>query len=275
MRFTKNKEQRRQKYQKRRTRFNIGSSKNARALPFFLKLSVMLSGVMPIISISFVVIGGICFAVFMSVLDFQDLSFSSSDPKTKGKLLQINSTNSFENEKRVFEYTFTFKDEDGNSYDGYCYTTGNVNFQDSIVDIQYLKNDPETSRIIGTRKGLLSFWIIIFLAIFPLIGIITMFFSINNGIKKIRILKYGKLGYGRFINMEATGSKINEQTIYRLFFKFTDEEGNEHTAIGETHKVHKLTDEEEEPLVYDQNNPENAVMLDALPSVVRRFFLKT
>ena len=75
------------------------------------------------------------------------------------------------------------------------------------------------------------------------------------------------------MHQEATNTKINKQTVYKLFFEFTANDGKTYQVVAKTHKTHRLLDEELEALVYDPANPSNAVVLDALPNGIKNYFL--
>ena len=136
--------------------------------------------------------------------------------------------------------------------------------------MEFESDNPEISRIEGMRVqpvGLL----ILFIYIFPLIGLIFLFYAFKKGMPKIRTIRYGVMTRGRFLKMVNTGGSINEQAIYDLHFTFKDMSGLEHTAIGTTHKTGQVQDESEERILYDPVNPSDAVVVDAMPASVRKF----
>ena len=110
-------------------------------------------------------------------------------------------------------------------------------------------------------------------AIFPIIGILLLFFSVRKRAKYLQIIKTGKFSYGRYVRYESTNVTINNSPVYRYFFDFKDEKGDVYTVSGETH-TGRLSDEQQELLVYNPNNPEEAVLIDVLPVVVKKFMLK-
>ena len=111
----------------------------------------------------------------------------------------------------------------------------------------------------------------LFIYIFPGVGFLFLFFAFKKGLSKIGTIRYGIITRGKFINKESTGGSINGQTIYDLFFTFTDMSGNVHTATGSTHKIEAVMDEPEERIIYDPSNPSGAVVVDAMPVSVRKF----
>jgi len=87
----------------------------------------------------------------------------------------------------------------------------------------------------------------------------------KSGFKAIRLLKYGKIGMGTLKSKEPTGTRINNQTVYKLTFEFTAEDANKYEAIVKTHRPAVLEDNAQERLLYDELNPPYSVMLDSLP----------
>ncbi len=93
----------------------------------------------------------------------------------------------------------------------------------------------------------------------------------------------GRLGYGRLVGKETTGTEVNDRPEYLFTFELIlppdDSLGGyrkQWTQWAETHRVqHKtldpasLEDEQQEPLLYDPERPGNAVMIDGLPSGIR------
>jgi hypothetical protein len=49
-------------------------------------------------------------------------------------------------------------------------------------------------------------------------------------------------------------------------FEFLDADSNVHEVIEKTHHYSTLEDDDEEPLLYMQDNPKHAALIDALPS---------
>ncbi|MEA3452569.1 MAG: hypothetical protein U9Q83_11810 [Bacteroidota bacterium] len=115
-------------------------------------------------------------------------------------------------------------------------------------------------------------WILLFIGIFPVIGFLMLFFGIKKRLRYLNILQVGRVTFGVYNRRETTGSSVNEQAVFRLFFDFKADDGNMYQAHGETHKTYRLEDEQLEPLVFNPENPSEAIMIDALPYSVRKAF---
>jgi hypothetical protein len=105
--------------------------------------------------------------------------------------------------------------------------------------------------------------------IFPLIGAILIANGLRMGIKANRLLAYGKTAAGKLTSKVGTNVQINEKTVYKLTFEFTAEDGYSYEVIAKSHTPEKLEDEAQEPLLYDADDPNYAVMLDSLPGSPR------
>ena len=51
-----------------------------------------------------------------------------------------------------------------------------------------------------------------------------------------------------------------------MFFEFEASDGKKYSVETNTHEAHLLEDEEVEVLLYDENNPAEAMMFDSMPS---------
>jgi hypothetical protein len=87
--------------------------------------------------------------------------------------------------------------------------------------------------------------------------------SIRRNHRALRILERGRITHGVKVAQEPTGVKINERTVYAMTFRF-EAGGRDHTCVSRTHETQLLSDERE-PLVYDPDNPDDAVTLNDLP----------
>jgi len=262
------------KSENRFTNFEGGSETTARELPFRVKFAVFWGGVPMVIGFVFTLLGLIALLGFGSAVSLDDMRFSNSDPTAQGKILDEIGTDSYVNDVRVYEYRFEFQATDGKAYKSTCYHTGRAKIPDGIVQVQYFRSNPQKARIVGMKISVFPFFIIFVVAIFPLIGGLMLFFGIRKALKRLRILKFGKTALGTFSHQEETNVTINKQRVYRMYFTFTDSSGTEHTTFDQTHLTHRLRDEVQEWLVYNPAKPDEAVLLDTLPPVVKRFFEK-
>ncbi len=183
-----------------------------------------------------------------------------------GVIAAVQGTGASENEQPVMANQYVFRVEKlEREYRGESYTTGSSYSVGDEVTIEYVADNPENSRIAGTRTGFFGTWVLCFVSIFPLVGLGFIGVSLRQGFRGIRLLKNGKIAEGRLSDKSPTNTRINEQPVYQLTFEFIADDGMPYQAIARSHQPANLQDEALEQLVYDPANPKNAVLVDNLP----------
>ncbi len=134
----------------------------------------------------------------------------------------------------------------------------------TTITIEYPEEKPQYSRIKGMRRQVFG-PAALFVVIFPIIGLLFIFFGIKKYLRAIRLLKNGELTKGKLISKVPTNTKVDEQTAYKLTFRFKDKIGNEFDVLEKTHQTHLFEDDNEESLLYMPDNPEYAILIDSLP----------
>lgn len=212
--------------------------------------------------------------IFLSLISLGDVG-ATYDARAQGTVIEVKETGSSENESQIYQYDYSFITASGASMSGSSYASGNYELAaGDTVAIDYVQNDPVYSSISGMRNGTFPPWVALVVLIFPLTGIIMSVVSFRRGKKHLYLATNGLMTYGKVTGMEPTNVKINNQTVYKVFFEFNAPESGLQSAFVKTHKPMKLRDEETERLVYDPNNPSQAVLVDALPKGLRTFFEK-
>lgn len=237
-----------------------------------LKLKIWMSDVLTLIGGSFVLMGLPFVLIFAPLSGLFSPGFSDTDPFIEGNITEVHGTNSYINDVRVYEYTYTYNPPDGGNYEGTGYSTGEIFEIDAPVQVIYKRDKQEISKAIELRLNSFPAGIGFIMLIFPLAGAIMLYFSTKKAINAIQVLKIGEIAYGKFLHKEATNTKTNKQTVYKLTFEFTAKDNKVYQTVAKTHLYHRLEDEETEKLVYDPDDPENAVLLDALPAAVKKYF---
>jgi len=208
------------------------------------------------------------------------VQFQGEQELTSGAVIDVTQTAASENDRPIYgiRYTYTV---DGVAHVGVSYST-NGNYADGqVVTVQYLVEEPKRSRIEGLRVRKFGAFAI-FPIIFPLVGLAMALRGVYGGLRARRLLRSGKLAFGTLVNKEATNTRINKQTVYKLTFEFTVQpeqklfgyrqsamgEAKTYQAVHKTHRTHALEDEPEEPLLYDPADPRRVYPIDALPGGV-------
>jgi len=210
----------------------------------------------------------IFFWIFGAKADLSFFYFQGNVITVKGTSLGAIETNFYSNEIPVMENLFKFNDEFGDEWQGISYETGKYFNEGDLVTVEYPKGKPHYSRIKGMRRSMFGPWVL-FVGLFPLIGFLFIFGGLIKGKKANKFLKKGIVTKGELISKERTNVKINEQTVYKLTFKFKDTFGYEHEAIVKTHQTESLEDEKLETLMYMEENPKKAILTDSLPGSLK------
>ncbi len=258
-------------FQIRDYRRNVFTQK--RSLPVGIVLKTWFGNPLTFMGIMFIIMGIPFTIIFAPISSFTGPSFGKEDPVTRGTIVDASGTSSYINDVQVFSYTYKYKTPDGEEHLATGYTTGNMQSVGNELPVYYNADEPWISQAEGLRNSTFGGGFTIFVWIFPLVGFIMFLSSIRKVIKQMQVLKVGELADGKFLHQEATNTKINDRTVYKLFFEFTANDGKTYQAIAKTHKTYRLLDEEFEKLVYDPVNPSNAVVLDALPKGIKNYFL--
>lgn len=243
------------------------NTNSIRNLSLWLKIKVFFGGFNVLFGGIFLFIGLFCTVVFVSQMSLKDIMFSKQSPVTKGTITDISGTSSYVNEQQVYKYSYKYKVDD-KQYNGFSYKVGYEKLEE--VRVQYLKKNHSISRIEGMKISSFPIWIMLFLFIFPIVGAVIMFLGIRKNLKYIRILSIGRVAFGAYSHQENTGASVNKKPVVRMYFNYVTHNNENAQAYGETYQTYKLQDEQFEPLVYNPNNTSEAIMIDALPSVVRK-----
>ena len=253
--------------------YNLSSP--PRNVPGLIKSNVLFGGVLNQMGWAFFGFGLIFVWVFALNADLLSWYYFSSNTEFASGKVSYSQRTSFsegggEHSKGtpVYANHYLFKTPDNKECQSVSYATGKQLQSGTVVRVEYVKGNPAISRIKGMRRGVLSPWVL-FVLIFPAIGFIFIISGVRNGLKAIRLLKYGKVGMGTLKSKVETNTRINKQTVYKMTFEFTTGDGAKHEATTRTHKSEVLEDNAQEQLLYDETNPTYAVMLDSLPGAPR------
>lgn len=234
-----------------------------------LKLKIFFNNPFAVIGMAFFLFGSIFPIVFGSMVDFKSaFTFNETDPSVNGIVVSKEETSSTENKRRIYDYGYEYN-LNGKTYKAHSFARDqDIETGDSVI-VQYVATNVELSRIQNMRAAPFNFIVLPLTCIFPFIGLIFLIFSIRRGKKNIYLVQNGILTKGKVVRKEPTSTKVNKQTVYKVFFQFKTQDGNLQEAFVRSHIIHNLGDEAEEPVVYDSQNPSEAVLLDSLPKKIR------
>ncbi|MCA9618426.1 MAG: DUF3592 domain-containing protein [Myxococcales bacterium] len=207
------------------------------------------------------------------------LTFRGDKGTTVGKVVAVEDTHAEENETPVMKVRFSYEVE-GKTYEYRSFTLNAPFDAGDTVPVEYLVARPSAARIQGMRMRTFGSFAV-FAALFPLVGFLILARELGAARSRVRLLGHGRLARGRLVNKVETNTRINEQPVYALTYRYTVERQEmrpnfrgpavvheEHEVVYRTHLIAKVTDEAEEPLLYDPDRPSRAQLLDDLPGSV-------
>ncbi len=249
---------------------NDPSSRHLRDLPpryidLFTKTTILFGGFAQQFGWIFFTMGSLFSWVFVPMSDAKFwFEFNKDWQETKGKIVSVEPTNSYVNDTRVYQYFQSFE-MGGQRYTGKSYTVEQRYNSGQEITILFNANNPNESYIKGSRRAEFPAFVL-FVLLFPLIGMGFIVTSFLKNIKAIRLLEIGEFTRGKLVSKEVTNTKNNEQTVFKYAFEF-EVGGRKQKATCKTHRCHLVEDEEKEIILYDRFNPEFNFVFDAMPNV--------
>ena len=204
--------------------------------------------------------GSIFFWAFVMNADYAFLTFRGEVARAPGRVTSVEKTSASENRQLIhanyYEYSVA-----GTLLRGVSYSTGRAVDNGDRVTVEYTAAHPERSRIAGMRQKMFGAGVT-FVVIFPFIGLLLALFAMAYGARRARLLRDGIFGTGTLKSKRATNSRVNNRMVFELTFEFVARDGRTHQAKARTSMPERLEDERQEPLLYDPDKPEDAVLLD-------------
>lgn len=202
------------------------------------------------------------------------------DPHTTGQLERIEPTVYYINKKVVKAYHYSYEGPSGRRHQGVSYSEEDqaALAPGQPLTVHYKREQWDVSVAAGLRSQVLPFWhLVMFSAMalgFVLVGLLLGRHALRQRLLAIELLATGRFTKGTLINKTSLSGGSKKRREYRMTFEFYDQEGGLRTTTVVTSEPHRLEDEGCEPLLYDPQNPDQAVLLDSLPSGAREFALQ-
>jgi len=209
--------------------------------------------------------------------------FSGELASAEATVTEIAETNVEINDREVYRYVYSYEVE-GRTYTGATKGFGGRYQVDDTANIEYCVDDHARSRIPDMSIGSFGMY---FGMILPVVGLGFILAGQRKARNGGRLLRDGKFATGTLIGREPTNTTINKQRVFKYTFEFQADDNQIYTVSARSHLPHRFAGEatdvtgnesaEEfdipngvnEPLVYDQYNPLDAVLLDDLPGEPR------
>jgi hypothetical protein len=201
------------------------------------------------------------FWLFGAQADLSGITFLMATA-TNGTVTETVETSASEGDASIYKvyYRYSVLGED---FQGVSHITGGAPSAGSTVTVLYNETVPSRSKIEGMRRNMFGPGALMVL-IFPAVGLIGLWFTVKWGVARNRLLAHGLLADGTLEKSEPTGTTVNDQPMMALTFSYTATDGRKHHAVIKTLDTRFLSDDETEQILYDPDNPDEALGLDDL-----------
>lgn len=236
-----------------------------RKLALFSKIAILLNGQAGMITLTVIAVGVYLFSSGVANFNFQvAMNLGKVPALGSGEITAIYETDQMIDEEPVLAFEYIFNSSIGDLY-GVSYKQDyTVNIGDK-VGILYNKEKPYIHKIRGMNHSLEKGLLLILYALAAIGSLVYLGYLFLKGKKKIRVLQTGEVAYAKLQNKTETSTEINEQTVYKMTFKFKAIDGESYLIYTKTHRPENLEDEKKEALIYDPSNPSEGILLDSLP----------
>lgn len=218
----------------------------------------------------FVAFGSIFFWMFAWNADLPALwRFRGDVATTQGTVLECRDTGIREGKRgssrRIWAWDYEFRVDDRVLH-ATSWGAAKTAKAGQQVTIEYRRDDPTISRVQGLRNAPFN-PVAAVAAIFPVVGAFVFLGSVAMGLRSVRLLRDGVSGRATLVKKDRTNMSVNHRRVWKLTFRFTDDSGTERTFSTRTNMPEPVTDEREEPILYDPMRPERAVLVDGIAGV--------
>ena len=240
-----------------------------RPVPLLTRLQVLFGGSTNQFGWFFFGFGMVFFWLFVCQADLTSwYRFSGRLVTVQGRVTDSSDTGASEGGSKHHRGTPVYKNEfafvvDDKEYHGASYATGRRLQTDLAVTVEYPTGKPGVARIRGMRTNVFG-PAVLFVIIFPLIGLGIISSGLRNGVSACYLLAHGIQTSGRLVSRDPTNMRVNRRTVYKFTFTFKTLEGEVCTATAKT-ATDRFANDVEEQIVYDPRHPRSALLLDALP----------
>jgi hypothetical protein len=135
------------------------------------------------------------------------------------------------------------------------------------VVVEYLREQPEVSRIAGMRRNVFGPWAAM-TAVVPAVGLLLVVAACVEGLTRVRLLRDGLLATGTLIEKTRTNIETSSGQVYRLTLEYTAQSGATGRVTTRTNRPERLEDKSGALLFYDPADLTRAVLLASLPGSI-------
>jgi Protein of unknown function (DUF3592) len=238
-----------------------------RSIPLTTSLKVLLSSIAVQLGFGLMLFGSIFIWTFGLLSNFGGVFNPAADAKAIGTVVAVEQTNTEVNNEYVYKNVVRFSTPDGTTYVASSYSNGTSVEVGDEVAVVYPTTKPSAVMIEGQRAGAMPGWVMLIVLWIPIGGLIVTVVGLFHNVGKLKLLAWGDYATGKLVSKATTGVTINDMPQYKLTYKVVVSGGRQFEAFAHAHRLEKLTNDAEEPLLYLPNvqGGYSAVVLDALP----------
>ena len=175
------------------------------------------------VGVFLILFGSIFVWLFLPWRQADEWRLAASDPaRTPGHITGVEPTHMSINHQRVMAYTFRFKPAQGPEITGACFTTGKRWQTGATIMVRYAPGNPALACPEGARLSESSLGAS-FVLLFPLAGVVVAVWTVRARRRTCWLLENGTLGDFRVTTIEATGTKINNHTQFKISLQRLDQ----------------------------------------------------
>ena len=208
------------------------------------------------------IILGIC-----TSLGLDDIVPRSWSDAGTAKITQVLETSTMVNDDRILAYHFQATDTGAENVSGVSYGRQGKHKVDDEVALQRAGNRYRIKGLNTTKGGMASLFGMAFCSVFVIVGLAFPAYSWHVGSKSARLLSDGEPAKAIFVDMNPTGTVVNNAPVMKVNFKYRVD-GQEYTTSANAVDPSRLIDDDCEVVFYNPMNPEQAIVWDGLPKGV-------
>ncbi len=237
--------------------------------PYKLKIYIFLKDYMTIFGLVILLFGQIFSLNENSHIDISSITMSFSETeKSDGKIIDVYPIYYAFFDKYINAYDYQMYHPDyGISY-GTSFGMSELKKGDPVV-VDYVKSSPTIHRIQGMSNSFINDTTYMYLVIL-LVGIYFLFVGAKRTRAFLKDVKNGYITKAKLYEKPTTRT-IDETTYIVMKFLFTTNTGKTIKIKKELSNATKLLDDEEEFILYDENDPSKNYFVDRLPQKLKDY----
>lgn len=218
-------------------------------------------------SLLFIGISAVLFYFIYQDVDLLANQIQDNSPITKGTVNSSWYWGQGLDDKEIYRIEYEYVGPNGTPYSWNSFANREIE-AGTMVDIQYVENEPSVSRIKGLSNTAIDPMQMTGALFFLLLAIMASLYAMTSPLKKLHLLKHGILTTAVLQRIRATKDSHGEQVVFRFQFRFQTLEGKTIQTLYHSFRKEALRDEEKEMILYHSTKPKNIVAIDDFPDYI-------